>query len=394
MTDLATREPTDRLGSPIHPPRHWFFETPEWVDPGENGIAVQLDGPEVGRAAGYCWDWETCWINSTSGKCEPFTPSPTGLEVYYSGGAEVLCDDGTKVNVGVVPYRGGHSPLDLNEWESREYYDNPAYQGLVGRIVEDDIGGLFLGAVVPHLNVEDSALIARSKVSGHMVWRLGMKDPDTGHPIRNGYDQVGPTIVSTGAIPRASHGYARVAGLDPAHPVLIGPYFDPALQEEILMLCPRCELDHAETTACSTARAAAVHDDDDDDGLPDPGTHHDGAGPDVGQSGRAKDPSAMPLTVDVRQIVIDQQAVAAQLVAMAATVEQQSGTIVAQGERIEELSGVIVEIEQRLNDQEFVVLDESGEERLDRVERVTTEIRDSASAPTPSATEDRVTAGA
>ncbi len=385
MTDLATREPTDRLGSPIHPPRYWFYETPEWVDPRANGIKTILDGAETGRAAGYVWDWETCNLNER-GVCQPFTPSPTGLEVFYSGGSEVLCEDGTTVNVGVVPYRGGHAPLDLLDWESREFYDNPAYQGLVGRIVEDDIGGLFLGQVVPHLTVEDAALIARSKVSGHMVWRQRMRDPDTGSPIGDGYDQVGPTIVSTGALPRASRGYARVAGLNSAHPDLVGPWIDDSLQERIIMTCARCSNDHPETVSCAKARVAAAHDLDPDDPTGSGSSSHGGTSdedPGVGQGSGTPTRSA-PLNVDLRQMILDSQAVAAQVSGLAATQETISGTLEALTARIEEVSSVVLEIEQRLNDRDLVMLDETAEERLDSLERTTAEIRTTQATPATS----------
>ena len=380
MTDLATREPTARLGSPVHPPRHWFFETPEWVDPNENGITTILHGPEVGRAAGYVWDWKTCNLNER-GVCQTFTPSPTGLEVFYSGGAEVLCDDGSTVNVGVVPYRGGHAPLEMLDWESRQFYDNPAYQGLVGRIVEDDIGGLFLGQVVPHLTVEDAALISRSQVSGHMVWRHQMTDPDSGDFIGDGYDQVGPTIVSSSAMPRASRGYARVAGLNPDHPDLVGPWIDDSLQEAIIMSCPRCSIEHPETVSCAAARIAAVGDPDPGDpagsGPPPPGG---GEGPGVGQGGGTPTKAA-PLSVDLRQMILDAQQTAAQVTALAATQETINGTLETLTGRMEEVSSVLLELEQRLNDRDLVVLNESDAERLDVLERTTAEIRSTQTAP-------------
>ncbi len=381
MTDLAHRSPTDRLGAPVHPPRAWFYETPDWVEPGENNVTVMLDGPDVGRAAGYIWDWHTCWMNSTTGRCDPVQPSPTGGEVFYSG-SKVICDDGSTVHVGVIPYRGGHAPMELGPTESRAWMDNPTYQGLVGRIVEDDIGGLFLGQVVPNLTVEDAALIARSKVSGDWRNRIGMRDPDTQARIASGYDFIGATIVSYGAIPRAARGYARLAGLDPDHPNVVGPWVDPTLMEGS-MRCAQCDLDHPETTACSTARLAATDDDDRDDNTHDDGNtgHLDGApGPDVGQSGAPREPSErtpIPATLDVKQMILDAQATAAAVAGLTTTIEAQGALITGLTERVEDISGALLEIEQRLNDKELVVLDESDAERLDNVERATAQLRDS-----------------
>jgi len=399
VTLLADRRPTDKLGAPMHPPRAWFYEPPPWVDPGANGVSVVLHGPETGRAAGYVYDWNTCWLNGTSGACEPIEPSPTGCEVFYSGGSNVISVEGDRIPVGVVPYKGGHAPRHLSAQESRSWMDNPAFQGLVGRVVEDDIGGLFLGQVIPELTVEDAVMIERSKVSGHWCWRYGMRDPDTGRKLGDGYDFIGLSVTSYAAIPRSSsahgrlptieHGYAKVAGIDPDHPNIVGPWVDVATIQEDLM-CPRCGLAHSETKSCHEARLAAPDDPPVPPVPPDPPTDPTPTpDPPADPPTPVPDPPASSST----QLANEVQAMSTRLTEIGTQLDSVIERVDAIAARQETDASTLTEIETEVREMQAVELNAEDADRVGEIERALRDVIDrqntapaaEAGAPSPTA---------
>ncbi len=169
---------------PAYPPRAWFYEKPDWLEPGQR-LTVVTDGPEIGRVAGYYFDRDSCILDGTATCWRP-PPSPSGFDMFHQGNVET--EDGEIVRVGVVGQTGGHASPFTDIATTQAHYGDPSRQRLLVRAFDDlDNGGAYVvGAVAPNLTYGDIAEIRRSSLSGD--WRIP--------PGTSAYDLVGVCLVN------------------------------------------------------------------------------------------------------------------------------------------------------------------------------------------------------
>lgn len=205
----------------VNPPADWFFEPPAWFD---DTTKIWIDSD--GRAAGWYYQAGVCIIDGNENQCWMPPASPTGNEMFHQGSVLAL-DQGTPVvlEVGVIGGGGDHAPAWMTPEQAATYYQDVDKQRLVGRIYDDpNKGGYFLGAVLPSTTVAQVASIRRSALSGD--WRYRRTDL-AGHRL-NGYDSLGPWLVTRPGLPINRMGYqvqrlaAAGAGLPDGHPVMVG----------------------------------------------------------------------------------------------------------------------------------------------------------------------------
>jgi hypothetical protein len=134
-------------------------------------------------------------------------PPEVPMSGFHRGRADVVGEDGdlTQIAVGSIFLVGGHTGSPQGSRVARgevpapsagraiELVDDPGLQRLVGVIVADDVGDLFLGSVTDTCTLSDARMVNRSDTSGEW-WPLF--NPDGEH---TGWDLVGVALVTQGA---------------------------------------------------------------------------------------------------------------------------------------------------------------------------------------------------
>jgi len=220
-----------------YPPGEWFDGPPAWVGAYREaqGLGpdreVAPDGETIlkmtvtddGRVGGWFFEHGQCLV-SRAGACPK--PSPTGYAAFHQN--DVVTEDGSMILAGVIGNTHGHASPWVTWRDAQRTYADPSAQMIVCRAGDDDRGGWVAGALVPGLTYGDVALLRRCSLSGD--WR-----PDfppswwkangvTAAQVADadGYDCVGPTLVTRPGLPLTAGGQrglvvaASLASLDSA----------------------------------------------------------------------------------------------------------------------------------------------------------------------------------
>lgn len=199
-----------------HPPTDWFFEPPAWFDP-TGAVDRKLWIDSDGRAAGWYYDASSCIIDAREGECWSPSPSPTANEIFHQG--DLITAEGDLIQVGVIGSGGEHAPQWMAAEQAGVYYADVSKQKLVGRIYDVPYkGGYFLGAILPHVLVDDVDMLRRSGLSGD--WRYRMRD-NSGNRLEM-FDAVGPWVVTRPGLPIARDGRTVIRLAAVGHPVYVG----------------------------------------------------------------------------------------------------------------------------------------------------------------------------
>ena len=188
----AAHEP---LGCPDPFPLSWLEMRPDWLEPRE-GVRIVLDGPELGRAAGYIRLHDTCYQDGT-GACR--IPPKVPYTAFYRGDAQVIDDNGEvrEVPVGSIAVIDGHSDSRATHRHAVAHLDKPEKMKLRGVLIEDEVGLLFLGCGRPDLTRAEAVMVNQSDTSAEW-WPLYEMD-ETGRVGLVGHDLIGIALVAAGA---------------------------------------------------------------------------------------------------------------------------------------------------------------------------------------------------
>lgn len=214
----AAVEPFDSLyPTPLYPPHTWFTDKPDWLSP-DTKISVDDDG----RVAGYFYNADQCLVHD-HGACP--RPSPTGYAAFHQ--QDVVLDDGETIRVGAIGNTNGHASPYARVDAAQAHYADPDRQLMAVRAYDDEHGGYILGAMVPGKTYGDVALVRRSALSGD--WRPMPPQWWQSHGVQasavnecEGYDCIGPTLVTRPGLPLVrGYGY-NTAGTGRAAAILGG----------------------------------------------------------------------------------------------------------------------------------------------------------------------------
>lgn len=196
LADAAPRPAAhEPLGCPDPFPLSWLEMRPDWLEPRE-GVRIVLDGPELGRAAGYIRLHDTCYQDGT-GACR--IPPKVPYTAFYRGDAQVIDDNGEvrEVPVGSIAVIDGHSDSRATHRHAVAHLDKPEKMKLRGVLIEDEVGLLFLGCGRPDLTRAEAVMVNQSDTSAEW-WPLYEMD-ETGKVGLVGHDLIGIALVAAGA---------------------------------------------------------------------------------------------------------------------------------------------------------------------------------------------------
>lgn len=183
------------LGCPDPFPLEWLEVRPSWLAAKE-GVRVVLDGPELGRAAGYVRIHGTCYQDGT-GSCR--IPPEVTYEAFYRGEAQVIDEHGEvrEVAVGSIAIVDGHSDPRGTHRAAVQHLDKPEKMKLRGVLIEDEVGLLFLGCGRPDLTRAEAVMVNQSDTSAEWwpLYEMG----DDGRVGLVGHDLIGIALVAAGA---------------------------------------------------------------------------------------------------------------------------------------------------------------------------------------------------
>jgi hypothetical protein len=158
------------------PPVEWLLEPHHDVIPGATGL-ITADG----RFCAYSHEWDRCHVSFTgAGECWTPPRSATGNRMFHQSRTTAMAADGTIVEIptGVVPFGGGHAPLDATVAEASQWYDRPDVTKVIARAVEVDDGCVMCGFIVPGTTHREVALMRASALSGDWRWVPQIHDLD------------------------------------------------------------------------------------------------------------------------------------------------------------------------------------------------------------------------
>lgn len=207
----AAMEPLDApFPVPAYPPREWFQGPPTWVapwraaaglKPADDGGILRLTITDEGRIGGWFFNAGQCLVHDPSA-CPKH--SPTRYAAFHQ--SDVLCADGSMLDVGVIGMTHGHQSPWLDWKEAQRLYADPTAQKILCVAGDTEHGGWIAGAVVPGTTYGDVAMMRRSGLSGD--WRPMPQSWWAEHGISarevrdvEGYDCIGPTLVTRPALP-------------------------------------------------------------------------------------------------------------------------------------------------------------------------------------------------
>lgn len=196
---------------PEYPPAEWFDGPPDWVEEWrrENGYGPSLDENGVlkltvtdeGRVGGWFYDAGQCIIHDHTA-CPG--PSPTRYAAFHQN--DIIVADGTTLRVGVIGNTHGHASPWVDYVQAQRHYADPSAQMIVCRAGDDERGGWIAGAIVPGLTFGDVAMLRRCALSGDWrpmpaTWWLAHNVSAQAVAAAEGYDAIGPTLVTRPALP-------------------------------------------------------------------------------------------------------------------------------------------------------------------------------------------------
>lgn len=234
---------------PEYPPSEWFAGPPDWVEGwrSDHGLGPSRDAStgilkltvtDEGRVGGWFYEAGSCIIHQHEA-CPG--PSPTRYAAFHQ--QDVILDDGTAMQVGVIGNVHGHASPWVDYVQAQAHYADPSAQMILCRAGDDERGGWIAGCVVPGLSFGEVALLRRSGLSGD--WRpmpaSWWKDHGvTAAAVREseGYDCVGPTLVTRPALPLVK---SFAASLGNARPVILGGAAGIQLEDDPELVVGRVE---------------------------------------------------------------------------------------------------------------------------------------------------------
>jgi hypothetical protein len=150
---------TEVLANPAAPPREWF-QNPKL------SVPMNVIVTDEGRVYGHAAHWDQCHIGHPE-MC--ITPPYEESHPYFMTG-ELVCADGSRVQVGQITLGTGHAPLPYSAQRAAEHYDNTGTCVADVALGNDEHGIWLAGAVRPSVDeARVRELRAAGKVSGD--WR-------------------------------------------------------------------------------------------------------------------------------------------------------------------------------------------------------------------------------
>ena len=150
--------------APVNPPRPWFYP-PEGVDLDrleDQALTVANNGRVWGLVAS-----NDCHVGYRD-QCIKAPKSLTNYAWFHLG--EVICADGSRVNVGKLTAGTGHAPNEASAAEAIAHYDNTGFAAADVRVYEDGVGRIWAaGAVRPDASPAQIRTMMASPPSGD--WR-------------------------------------------------------------------------------------------------------------------------------------------------------------------------------------------------------------------------------
>lgn len=141
------------------PPRSWF-------DDPKLSVPMNIIVTDEGRVYGHAAHWSECHI----GHPEMCITAPYEDAHPYFATGELVCADGSRVQVGQITLATGHAPLPYGAQRAAEHYDNTGTAVADISIGNDEHGIWVAGAVRPGVDpARVRELRASGKVSGD--WR-------------------------------------------------------------------------------------------------------------------------------------------------------------------------------------------------------------------------------
>lgn len=141
------------------PPRAWF-------DDPKLSVPMNIIVTDEGRVYGHAAHWSECHI----GHPEMCITAPYEDSHPYFATGELVCADGSRVQVGQITLATGHAPLPYGAQRAAEHYDNTGTAVADISIGNDEHGIWVAGAVRPGVDpARVRELRASGKVSGD--WR-------------------------------------------------------------------------------------------------------------------------------------------------------------------------------------------------------------------------------
>lgn len=171
------------------PPGEWLDGPQPGFGPG-SPVTVDLSN---GRFTAWSHLWDTAHVSQPKAwKDQGFRPlpSPSGNSWFHRG--TITTNEGDQVSVGVIPLAGGHSKAVTNVAQATADYDDVTKQRVVGRAVENELGTMICGSILPGTTVDEVHQMLRSSLSGD--WR---RRPDYGNQM----DYLNPCFVSVPGLP-------------------------------------------------------------------------------------------------------------------------------------------------------------------------------------------------
>lgn len=251
-TMAPVADETDNLiasAAPVAPPREWF-------DPIEFDEKTPLTITADGRVFGHFTSWDSCHAGDRyKGTCQK-PPSDPDPEFFHLG--QVLCDDGSALDVGRLTVGGGHADLRLGLVAAQEHYDNASTCVAVVRAYEDKFGPAVFGSVVAEATPTQIAALRRSPVSGD--WR---QMPGQSRRRSKAQRLIGVHAVNVAGYPMVRNGSKPLGLVASVSPETFISFGDP------VQVCGECGGDPAEHGLVAAigvrSRMAAVFEADKDD---------------------------------------------------------------------------------------------------------------------------------
>lgn len=213
---LATEPFSTAFPVPEYPPAGWFAR-PTWVPEWRTAHGLTADGIEIdpetgqpvykmtvtddGQVGGWFYDKGHCIVHNHQA-CPK--PSPTQYAAFHQN--DVVVEGGAMLRVGVIGNTHGHASPWVDYVQAQRHYADPDAQMIICRAGDDERGGWIAGAIIPGLTYGDVAMLRRSALSGDWrpmpaTWWKANRTPAQAVVATDGYDCIGPTLVTRPALP-------------------------------------------------------------------------------------------------------------------------------------------------------------------------------------------------
>lgn len=179
-----------------------IFDTPWGLNPPKEALEADPNLPLHGsmsidkeNAFFKVWshDWEQAHIATTAGGDEKHwraEPSLSGNQAFHQGLVEL--EDGSEIEVGVIPLFGGHADKYATAQEAQRHYDKSENVRLFGRAHDLQQGCQIAGCIMPGTTVDEVGLMRLLGLSGDWRW----------FPQLASLDYIGPVFVPRQGLPK------------------------------------------------------------------------------------------------------------------------------------------------------------------------------------------------